>query len=163
MSTPAQPLTDTRPSAELRILVLTADHVDPDTLRGAVGDEIQDARVLVISPALNESPLAFWMSDSDEAIADARRVGVQTVTELRQKGVSARGATGESEPLLALQDALATFAADRIVIFVRDEDDERYREDDVRGEAQRRFDVPVTLLPLPPQAQVRSDADVGAV
>jgi hypothetical protein len=43
-----------------------------------------------------------------------------------------------------LQDALATFAADRVVVFVRDEDAARYREDDVIGEAERRFGVPVT-------------------
>lgn len=152
MATPAQPLTDTRESADLRVLVLAADHVDTDTLRAVVGDEIDDARVLVVSPALNESSLAFWMSDSDEAIADARHVGTETVTDLREEGVAAKATTGDSEPLLALQDALATFHADRIVIFVRDEDDQRYREDDVCGEAQRRFDVPVTLITLPPPA-----------
>ena len=48
-----------------------------------------------------------------------------------------------------LQDALATFPADRILIFVRDDaDDQRYRESDVVGEAERRFDVPVTLVRL---------------
>ena len=54
--------------------------------------------------------------------------------------------TGESEPLVALQDALATYPADRVLVFVRDEDGARYREDDVLGEAQRRFGVPVTEI-----------------
>lgn len=133
----------------MNLLVLAPDPVDASTLRDAVGDDIEDARVLVVSPALNESPVAFWMSDSDEAIADARDAGAETVSELRDAGVEAKGTVGESEPLLALQDALATFAADRIVIFARgDEDDQRYREDDLCGEAQRRFDVPVTLAKL---------------
>ena len=148
MSIPAEQLTDERGSAELRVLVLAADPVDADALRRAVGDAIDDAHVLVVSPALNESPLAFWMSDSDEAIADAREAGAETVAELHDEGVVAAGTTGESEPLLALQDALATFPADRIVIFVRAADDQRYREDDVCGEAQRRFEVPVTLATL---------------
>ena len=52
--------------------------------------------------------------------------------------------TGESEPLLALQDALATFQADHILVFVHADDEQRYREDDVVGEAERRFGVPVT-------------------
>ena len=43
---------------------------------------------------------------------------------------------------------LATFRADRIVIFVRAEDERRYSEEDVCGETQRRFDVPVTLATL---------------
>jgi hypothetical protein len=130
------------------VLVLAPDPIDSDTLRNAVGEDIGDGRVLVVSPALNESPLAFWMSDSDEAIADAQDAGEQTASDLRDEGVSAVNLTGESEPLLALQDALARFAADRIVIFVRDDDEQRYREDDVVGEAQRRFDLPVTLATL---------------
>ena len=32
----------------------------------------------------------------------------------------------------------------RVLVFVRDEDAARYREDDVVGEAERRFGVPVT-------------------
>ncbi len=132
----------------MHILVLAPDAVDADTLRGIVGDQLDDARVLVVSPALNESPLAFWMSDADEAIEDADKAGGDTAGALRDDGVAANSTTGESEPLTALQDALATFPADRIVIFMRDGDDQRYREDDVLGEAEKRFDVPVTLATL---------------
>ncbi len=130
----------------MNLLLLAPDPVDASAVRDVVGDEFDGARVLVVSPALNESPVAFWMSDSDEAIEDAHDAGAETVSDLWDEGVKAQGTVGESEPLLALQDALATFPADRIVIFVRDDaDDQRYREDDVVGEAQRRFDVPVTL------------------
>lgn len=132
----------------MHVLVLAPDAVDTDTLRGAVGEDIDDARFLVITPALNESPLAFWMSDSDEASADAEQVGTDTVTDLRADGVAANSAIAEGKPQGALQDALATFPADRIVIFVRPEDEQRYSEEDVCGEAQRRFDVPVTLATL---------------
>ncbi|MEA2192269.1 MAG: hypothetical protein QOI73_2390 [Solirubrobacteraceae bacterium] len=133
----------------MHLLVLAPDAVDADTLRGVVGDEIDAARVLVVSPAVNESPLAFWMSDADEAIEDADEAGGKTAVALREDGVAANSTTGEGEPLLALQDALATFPADRIVIFVRaGDDDRRYREDDVSGEAERRFEVPVTLVTL---------------
>jgi hypothetical protein len=97
-----------------------------------------------VSPAVNESAVAFWVSDSDEAIADAESTAEQTAAELRARGARARATTGESEPLLALQDALATFQADRVIVFVRDEDAARYREDDVVGDAERRFGVPVT-------------------
>ena len=129
----------------MHILVLAPDHVNARTLRGVVGEDIEDARVLVVSPARNESTLAFWLSDSDEAIADAEHAGTETATGLRASGVAANSTTGEGEPLRALQDALATFPADRIVIFARDEDEQRYREDDLCGEAQRRFEMPVTL------------------
>ncbi|MDQ3849789.1 MAG: hypothetical protein M3296_04130 [Actinomycetota bacterium] len=132
----------------MQLLVLAPEPVDADAVRAALGEEVEGARVLVVSPATNESPLAFWVSDSDEAIEEAVDAKDETVERLREEGVSASGTTGESEPLVALQDALATFPADRILIFVRAQDEQHYREDDVSGEAQRRFDVPVTLATL---------------
>jgi hypothetical protein len=128
----------------VKLLVLATDPVDADRLRGALpGDDLDGAEILVVSPAVNESAVAFWMSDSDEAIAEAESAAEQTAAALRERGAQARATTGESEPLLALQDALATFPADRVVVFVRGEDAARYREDDVVGEAERRFGVPV--------------------
>jgi hypothetical protein len=131
----------------VRLLVLATDPVGADDVRaGLPGDDLEGAEVLVVSPAVNESPVAFWMSDSDEAIADAESAAQATAADLRDRGARARAKAGESDPLLALQDALATYQADRVLIFVRGEDRARYREDDVLGEAQRRFRVPVTEI-----------------
>lgn len=129
----------------MRLLVLASDPVDASTVRHALGDEdVEGAEVLVVSPAVNESPVAFWVSDSDEAIADAESAAEETAAALREGGAArARATTGESEPLLALQDALATYPADKVLVVVRSGDEARYREDDVVGEAQRRFRVPV--------------------
>jgi hypothetical protein len=132
----------------MRLLVLATDPVDADDVRRALGDEdLEGSEVLVVSPAVNESALAFWVSDSDEAIVDAESAAERTAAALREGGARARAITGESEPLVALQDALATYEADRVLVFVREEDAARYREDDVIGEAQRRFGVPVTEVP----------------
>lgn len=129
----------------MNLLVMAPEPVDLAAVRGALGGELaDDAKVLYVSPALNDSAVKFWTSDADEAIAQAGERAQQTERALRSEGVRATGVTGESEPLLALQDALATFAADRIVVFVRPDDEQRYREDDVIGEAERRFGVPVT-------------------
>jgi hypothetical protein len=131
----------------VKLLVLATDPVSADDVRGALpDDDLAGAEVLVVSPAVNESPVAFWVSDSDEAIADATSTAEETAAALRERGVRARAQTGESDPLVALQDALATYPADRVLIFVRDEDHARYREDDVLGEARRRFALPVTEI-----------------
>jgi hypothetical protein len=127
----------------VRLLLLTSEPVNADMLRAALGADADDAEVLVVAPALNESPVAFWVSDSDDAIADAERVQEETVERLEEGGMKAAGDTGESEPLLALQDALTTFEADRIVIFAHPEEQQKYREDDLAGEIQRRFGIPV--------------------
>jgi hypothetical protein len=129
----------------VKLLVLATDPVSADDVRKALPeDDLEGAEVLVVSPAVNESPVAFWVSDADEAIADAESTAQRTAGALRERGVQARATTGDSDPLLALQDALATYQADRVLVFARDDEGARYREDDVLGEAQRRFGVPVT-------------------
>ncbi|MDQ6914271.1 MAG: hypothetical protein M3155_00490 [Actinomycetota bacterium] len=127
----------------MKVLVLTSEPVNAELLRGALGDGADGAEVLVVSPALQDSGLRFWMSDADEAISRAEQVQEETVERLDEEGVDAAGDTGESDPLQALADALATFPADRIVIFTRPEGERSYLEDDVVVEAERRFGVPV--------------------
>src|SRR4051794_36387067 len=116
----------------MKLLVLATDPVDADDLRDALEDDSLDgAEVLVVSPAVNESPVAFWVSDSDEAILDAESTAQQTADALAAAGARSRAQVGESDPLLALQDALTTFRADRVIVFARgDEESQRYREDD---------------------------------
>jgi glycine/D-amino acid oxidase-like deaminating enzyme len=129
----------------MKLLVLATDPVDASDLRSALhGEDLDGAEVLVVSPAVNESAIAFWVSDSDEAIIDAESTARTTADALSAAGARTTAQAGESEPLLALQDALTTFHADRVVIFARGDDEARYREDDIVGEAQRRFEVPVT-------------------
>jgi hypothetical protein len=138
----------------MKLLVLATDPVDAGDVRAALGgEEVEGSEVLVVSPAVNESPLAFWVSDSDEAIADAESVARRTADALAEGGARVGVQTGESEPLVALQDALAMFPAERILLFVREGDAARYREDDLVGEAERRFGIPVTeVVHQPPAA-----------
>jgi hypothetical protein len=126
----------------MRLLVLATDPVDAAAVRTALpGEDLDGAEVLVVSPAVNESRVVFLVSDSDEAIADADAAGRESAAALDGEGAGrTRTATGDSEPLVALQDALATFPADRIVLFVADD------EHDLKAEAEQRFDVPVTAI-----------------
>lgn len=127
----------------MKVLVLTSEPINAEVLREAVGAEAAErAEVLVVAPALHQSGLRFWMSDADEAIAKAEDVQEEAVERLDEEGIDAAGHTGESEPLLAIQDALATFPADRIVVFSHPEGERAFAEEDVEA-AQARFDVPV--------------------
>ena len=128
----------------MKLLVLTPEPIDADVLRATLGDEVEGAEVLVISPATNQSKLAFWVSDPDDAIAEAGQAQEETVERLEEAGVDAAGDTGESEPAVAIQDALATFKADRIVVFSHPEGDRDYREDAGLADVEQRFGVPVT-------------------
>lgn len=129
----------------MRILVVTSEPISAEQLRGALpGDvEPQDLEVMVVAPALQPSPLKFWFADVDDAIARARETEEQTVEQLSQEGVGARGDTGESDPELAIEDALRTFSADQILLFTHAEQDQHYREDLDPAALERRLGVPV--------------------
>jgi len=129
----------------MKLLVLTSEPVDADALRGALPDAVDPAEseVMVVAPALQESGLRFWMSDADDAIADADRVRRQTVERLGGQGIAAGGDMGESDPMTAIQDALATFGADRIVLFTHRDSERGYRENLDPREIEERFGVAV--------------------
>ena len=127
----------------MKLLVVTPEPVDANLLRATLGEEVEGAEVLVVSPATTQSKLAFWVSDTDEAIHEAEVAQEETVERLEEAGVDAAGDTGESEPAVAIQDALATFPADRIVIFSH-AGKKDYREDEGLADAEERFGVPVT-------------------
>jgi hypothetical protein len=127
----------------MRLLVLAPEPVDAAAVTAALpGEDLAGAEVLVVSPAMQSSGVRFWMSDADGAIDHAQAAQEDTVAALQDEGVRARGTTGESEPLLALQDALAQFPADRILVFRGDSD--AYREEDLSS-ASERFGVPVDV------------------
>src|SRR5919198_1414381 len=128
----------------MRVRARFAEPFDAATLRAALGghDVGDDAEVLVVSPALHRSKLRFWMSDVDDAIGRAEAVGEETVERLEEEGIDAAADTGEADPMTAIEDALQTFPADRIVIFSHPEGERAYREEEL-DEAGRRFGVPV--------------------
>lgn len=134
----------------MKLLVLTSEPVAANQLRQALpdGTDPAQAEVMVVAPALQENGLRFWMDDADEAIAKAREVSRETVEQLGQEGVAASGDTGESDPMTAIQDALQTFPADRILIFSHGAGDERYREHLDVDEVKARFGVPVDRAAL---------------
>jgi len=129
----------------MKLLVLTSEPITGRQLRDALGTNADpaEAEVVVVAPAFAQSALRFWMSDADEAIAKADAVRRESVQELDEAGIPATGDTGEADPHTAIEDALKTFDADRIVVFTRERDDQRYREDLDRDELADRFGLPV--------------------
>jgi hypothetical protein len=108
-------------------LVLTSEPISGRQLRDALGIDTDpaDAEVMVVAPAFAQSALRFWVSDADEAIAKADAVRRESVQELDEAGIPASGNTGEADPHTAIDDALKTFDADRIVVFTHGGEDQR--------------------------------------
>jgi hypothetical protein len=126
----------------MRTLLLTTEPLRADQLREVVGADGLADEVMVVAPALHSSALRFWISDADEAIQRADWVQRETVENLDDADVWAVGDTGDGDPGAAIADALATFDADRIVVFTRP-GSPRYREGVDAADLQRRFGIPV--------------------
>jgi hypothetical protein len=126
-----------------KILALVSEPVSGEALKKAVGRErAETAEVLVVAPALN-TRRHFLLSDVDSAIERAEEVQEETVERMEEEGVDAAGDTGESDPLLAIQDALQTFPADEIVLFTHPSGKQNWLEEGLVDEARDRFGRPV--------------------
>ncbi len=111
-----------------------------DVARRAAGGE-----VLVVAPALN-SRLRHYVSDVDAANAAARERLDEAVAILGGLGVPARGEVGDSDPLVAIADALHAFPATTIVISTYPEGHSNWLERDLPRRAEERFGRPVVHL-----------------
>jgi hypothetical protein len=126
-----------------KILALVSEPVSGEALKQAVGrGTAEKAEVLVVAPALN-TRTRFWLSDVDEAIARADDAQAETVERMEEEGVDAVGDTGESDPLLAIADALQTFPADEIVLFTHAGGERNWAEEGLVDQARERFDADV--------------------
>ncbi len=133
----------------MKLLVVAPHAVDAAAVRSALpGEDLEGAEVLVVSPALHDSGVRFWMSDSDAAIEQAEQAAADTAGALRDEAASVRATAGESEPLLAIQDALATFPADEIILVTQSGSEGDWLEKDAAAEALDRFGVPVSHIRL---------------
>jgi hypothetical protein len=127
----------------MKVLVVASEPISADRLRTALGAATDDAEIVVVAPALHLSALRFWLSDADEAIQRAELVQRETTEGLDDAGLDARGDTGEGDPVEAVEDALATFPAERILIFTRPSSEQRYDEGIDAEALEQRFGLPV--------------------
>jgi hypothetical protein len=117
---------------------------------GALLEEIRnrsrgrDSEIMVVTPALPGSRAAHWASDVDEAIELARQRMELSLIEIERQGLRARGEIGDSDPNVAIEDALRVFPADEIVISTHPPQRSHWLERGVVERAREEIDLPVT-------------------
>jgi len=128
-----------------RILVVANETVGGEELLEAIRDRVQNVReqVLVVCPALN-SPLKHWVSDEDKARILAQERLEASLAAMHEAGIEARGEIGDSDPLLAIEDAVRTFSPDELIISTHPEGRSNWLERGVVTSARERFAVPIT-------------------
>ena len=130
---------------EHRVLVVANETVEGEELLSAISTLAltQTARFLVVCPALN-SRLKTWTSDEDPARAAAQERLDATLARLVSVGIEARGGVGDSDPLVAIEDAVRTFHPTEIVISTHPPGKSNWLESGIVESVRVRFDVPVT-------------------
>jgi hypothetical protein len=102
-----------------RLLVLIAAEICGRCLARELADRGEPAAgtsVVIIAPALVHSATAAWTDDIDAGIAEAERKVDASVALLRRQGYATVGKVGDSNPIRALEDGLAEFAPDRVIV-----------------------------------------------
>jgi GABA permease len=131
---------------KFRLLVVANETVQGEALLKEIRDRCRDRRceVMVVTPALAASRTSHWTSDIDEAIELARQRMELSLIEIKQLGLRAKGEIGDSDPNIAIEDALRVFPADEIVISTHPPDRSRWLEHGVVDKAREQIDLPIT-------------------
>jgi hypothetical protein len=138
-----------------RVLVVANETVEGEALLDEIRERCRGRRAeaLVITPALAASRASHWASDVDGAIELARQRMELSLIALREAGVKARGETGDSDPMVAIEDALRAFPADEIVISTHPPQRSRWLESGVVERAREEIDLPVTHVVVDLEAE----------
>jgi hypothetical protein len=147
---------------EHRILVVANETVGGEELLAAIRHRSEgvNERVLVVCPALN-SKLRHWVSDEDRARLAAQDRLDASLEAMRRVGIDARGEIGDSDPLLAIEDAIRTFAPDELIISTHPEGRSNWLERRIVDSTRERFAIPVTHVVVDLEVEHPAAADTG--
>lgn len=129
-----------------RLLVVANETVGGEALLEEIRRRCRsrDCEILVVTPALTGSRASHWASDIDEAIELARQRMELSLIAIDQLGLKAKGEIGDSDPNVAIEDALRVFPADEIVISTHPPHRSRWLEHGVVERAREEIDLPIT-------------------
>ncbi len=129
-----------------RLLVVANETVGGEPLLEEIRERCRnrDCRILVVTPALVGSRASHWASDVDEAIELARQRMELSLIAIDELGLKAKGEIGDSDPNVAIEDALRVFSADEIVISTHPPQRSRWLEHGVVERARSEIALPIT-------------------
>ena len=129
------------------VLVVSSVAEPPRELHAALGDGVGE--IHVVAPAVEQSRLQWLTNAEDDARAEAERTAKEVASETKGEAQRVEADVGDSDPLLAVEDALRTFDADEIVIVTRTGEDASWLEEGAAETIAERFpQLPVKTIEL---------------
>jgi hypothetical protein len=104
------------------LVVSTVDHAE-DVLRRRMGDDVGEIKVVV--PVVQQGFLD-WLANDERAASQAEEEAERLAEAL--PGEVAEAKIGEADVMLAIQDALADFPADEVVVALHSADEAPFAE-----------------------------------
>src|SRR4051794_15059351 len=139
-----------------RILVVANQTVAGRSLLDEIKKHETDepTEILVVVPALPQSRLDHLAHDVDGAIAEARARLGDSLAAMKAAGLEAHGHVGDHhDPNSAIEDALATFAADEVIISTHPPERSKWLESGVVERAEAEIPLPVTHVVVDLEAE----------
>ena len=131
-----------------KVLVVSSVPDAPPELREALGGDVGEVKV--VSPAVKQSRLQWLTNEEDDARTKAERTAEQVAQAVANEADHVEAEAGDSDPLLAVEDALRTFQADEIVVVLREGEKASWLEEGAADTIAERFpDVPVKTVEVP--------------
>ena len=108
---------ETSTEGKRRVLIVSTIELSETIVSRLVGD---DAETIVVVPAVRQSRLQWLTNDEDRARETAGRAAERLAEATPGETIEARA--GDSDPILAIEDALREFEADAILVVTRPDD-----------------------------------------
>jgi hypothetical protein len=126
-------------------------HILVVALETLAGEELYDALTMtgpsnleldVLAPVMT-SRSHYWTSDVDREHTDAQHRLEASLAWAAERGLTAKGEVGDSDPLAAIEDELRTFGADEVIIATHPRERISWLANRMIGHLERELDVPV--------------------
>jgi hypothetical protein len=140
------------PKAPHRLVVMTSEPVSAERVLAAAASRNGASAspgslgVMVVSPEGFGKP---EVTNDESHYRSALRAESETVASLRRRSVKAAGHVGDHNGAQALEDALALFPAEHVLVFAHLHDADAYRHAVKRANVQ----VPVDIIDVRPDAR----------
>lgn len=130
-----------------RVLVVANETIEGEALLAEIENRTagkREVEILLVCPALAGSRLQHLASDIDGPREEAEARMHRSLAALREIHPDVAGSVGDDDPFAATRDALATFAADELIVSTHPPERSRWLERGVIEQIRRDVDLPLT-------------------